>query len=144
MNYLVDTNIVSELRKGSRCHPNVSAWFASLAPDEIFLSVLVVGEIRTGIERIRRRDDQAAHALDRWLRELVRTHEQRILPIDLPVVEEWGRLNAPGRVSVVDGLLAATAKVHDLSLASRNVRDVVRTGVRVVNPFEPVTRSGVD
>lgn len=116
----------------------------ALAPDEIFLSVLVVGEIRTGIERIRRRDDEAARALDRWLRELLRTHEQRILPIDLAVAEEWGRLNAPVRVSAVDGLLAATAKVHGLSLATRNVRDVVRAGVRVVNPFEAATHPDRD
>ncbi len=142
MSYLVDTNVVSELRKGRRCHPNPSAWFASLAPDEIFLSVLVVGEIRTGIERIRRRDDRAARALDRWLRELLRTHEERILPIDLAVAEEWGRLNAPARVSVVDGLLAATAKVHDLSLATRNVRDVVPAAVRLVNPFEAAAHPG--
>lgn len=74
--------------------------------------------------------------MERWLRRLVRAHDDRILPVDLAVAQEWGRLNVPDPLPVVDGLLAATAKVHGLTLATRNVKDIVRTGVPVVNPFE--------
>lgn len=136
MKVLIDTNVVSELRKGARCDPNVATWFAALPADGVYLSALVIGEIRQGIERIRRRDAKAARSLDAWLRKLVATHDQRILPVDRRVAEEWGRINVPNPVPVVDGLMAATAKVHDLILATRNVKDISGTGARIVNPFE--------
>ena len=136
MSFLIDTNVISELRKGERADRRVAEWFAGLDEEDIFLSVLTVGEIRTGVERIRRRDARAAVSLERWLSELVDSHTERILAVDLPIVEAWGRLNVPDRLPVVDGLLAATAMVHGLVLATRNVRDLRRTGVRLVNPFE--------
>ncbi len=136
MKFLLDTNVLAELRKGARGSSRVTTWFESLDPDSILLSVLTVGEIRRGIDNIRRRDRRAAAALERWLRRLVRAHDDRILPVDLAIAEEWGRLNVPDPLPVVDGLLAATAKVHGLTLATRNVKDVVRTGVPVINPFE--------
>lgn len=136
MSYLIDTNVISELRKGDRAHKGVRRWFESLEPDEIFLSVLVTGELRRGIESIRRRDPRAASALDRWLKRVVASHEGRILPVDGPVAEAWGRLNVPDPLPVVDGLMAATAKVHGLTLATRNIRDVERTAVSTLNPFE--------
>ena len=136
MSYLIDTNVISELRKGDRAHQGVRRWFESLEPDEIFLSVLVTGELRRGIESIRRRDPRAASALDRWLKRVVASHEGRILPVDGPVAEAWGRLNVPDPLPVVDGLMAATAKVHGLTLATRNIRDVERTAVSTLNPFE--------
>lgn len=135
MIYLLDTNVVSELRKGSRGHPNVVAWFSDVADGDLCLSVLVVGEIRRGIEAIRRRDGTKASALEQWLARLVRDHGERILPVDRAVAEEWGRLSAARSVSVVDTLLAATARVHRLTLVTRNVRDVEWTGVSCVNPF---------
>lgn len=135
MSFLIDTNVLSELRKGSRCNASVSRWFAAVDDDEIYLSVLAVGEIRRGIEAIRRRDRASATALDRWLRRLVVQHEARILPVDRAVAEEWGRLNVPDPLPVVDGLMAATARVHQLTLATRNVKDVERTGIPTVNPF---------
>ena len=137
MSFLVDTNVVSELRKGARANPRVAAWFAGLAEEEVYLSVLTVGEIRNGIERIRRRDRRAAVALDRWLRTLVRDYEDRLLPVDRAVAEQWGRLNVPDPVPVVDGLLAATAAVHSLVLATRNVKDLERTQVALFDPFRP-------
>lgn len=137
MSFLVDTNVVSELRKGARANPRVAAWFAGLAEEEVYLSVLTVGEIRNGIERIRRRDRRAATALDRWLRTLVRDYEDRLLPVDRAVAEQWGRLNVPDPVPVVDGLLAATAAVHSLVLATRNVKDLERTQVALFDPFRP-------
>ena len=136
MSYLVDTNVISELRKRERADPAVQAWFASVADEEIFLSVLTVGEIRQGVERIRRRDLAAATALDGWLDRVVDTHRDRLVPVDRLVAEEWGRLNVPDPLPVVDGLLAATAKITGLTLATRNVGDVERTGVDLVNPFE--------
>jgi predicted nucleic acid-binding protein len=136
LSYLVDTNVISELRKGPRCDPQVARWFEAISDDDVFLSALVVGEIRRGIERIRRRDAKSARVLNAWLRKLVASHRDRILPVDETVAEEWGRLSVPDPVPVVDGLMAATARVHGLTLATRNVRDVARTGVPCVNPFE--------
>lgn len=135
MTYLIDTNVVSELRKRERCHPAVADWFAGVAADEVFLSVLTLGEIRRGIELIRRRDEPSARALTDWLDVLSSDHRERILGIDQAVAEEWGRLNVPDPIPAIDGLLAATARVHDLTLATRNVADVERTGVRLLNPF---------
>jgi toxin FitB len=136
LSYLVDTNVISELRKREKADPAVQAWFASVADEEIFLSVLAVGEIRQGIERIRRRDPSAATALDRWLDRVVGMHRDRLVPVDRLVAEEWGRMSVPDPLPVIDGLLAATAKVTGLTLATRNVGDVERTGVDLVNPFE--------
>lgn len=135
MTYLVDTNVLSELRKGRRCNPSVAAWFSGVADADLCLSVLVVGEIRRGIEAVRRRDGARAAALDQWLARLVRDHGERILPVDRQVAEEWGRLTAARTASVVDVLLAATARVHGLTLVTRNLRDVQWTGVSCVNPF---------
>lgn len=137
MSYLVDTNVLSELRKGRRCDPNVFRWFSAIPDEDVFLSVLVIGEIRRGIERIRRRDVGSAKALEAWLRRLLVGHRDRILSIDEAIAEEWGRLSAPDPIPVADGLMAATARVKGLTLATRNVRDVALTGVPVVNPFEP-------
>jgi predicted nucleic acid-binding protein len=136
LSYLVDTNVISELRKKERADPAVREWFASVADEEIFLSVLTVGEIRQGVERIRRRDPGAATALDRWLDRVVEMHRDRLVPVDRLVAEEWGRMNVPDPLPVIDGLLAATAKITGLTLATRNVVDVERTGVGLVNPFE--------
>jgi toxin FitB len=134
--YLLDTNVIAELRKGTRANPKARAWFATLDADAIFLSVLTIGEIRRGIESLRRRDLAAARALDSWILRLVTEHDERILPVDLPIVEEWGRLGIPDPLPVIDGLLAATAKVHGLTLATRNIKDVSRTRIRLVNPFD--------
>lgn len=136
MKFLLDTNVIAELRKGSRANANVRSWFAALDPEAIVLSVVTVGEIRRGIESVRRRDPAAARALDRWLRRVLADHADRILAVDLSVAEEWGRLNVPDPLPVIDWLLAATAKVYGLTLATRNVKDVARSGAEVVNPFE--------
>jgi predicted nucleic acid-binding protein len=134
--FLIDTNVISELRKGQRANPQVRRWFSRTKDDRMFLSVLVLGEIRRGIEIIRRRDAAAAAALERWLAGVLRVHADRILPVDAAVAEQWGRLDTAGRLPVVDGLLAATALVHDLTLVTRNVKDVARTGVEVIDPFD--------
>jgi predicted nucleic acid-binding protein len=135
LSYLVDTNVVSELRKGDRADAAVRSWFEAVADEEIFLSVLTIGEIRQGVERIRRRDPAAALALDSWVGRVVETHRDRLVPIDRLVAEEWGRINGPDPLPVVDGLLAATANVVGLTLATRNVGDFERIGVDFVDPF---------
>lgn len=137
MSYLIDTNVVSELRKADRASPNVTGWFSAIADDEIFLSVLTVGELRRGIESLHRRDASSAAALNRWLRGLLGGFGDRILPIDRSVAEEWGRMNALQSLPVIDGLLAATAKVQGLTLVTRNTKDMARTGVNCLNPFLP-------
>jgi predicted nucleic acid-binding protein len=135
MSYLIDTNIIVEVRKGNRCHPQVARWWASIADDELFLSVLVLGEIRKGIELARPRDPLKAVALEQWLDTVTLAFAGRILPIDQVVADEWGRLNAPHARPTIDSLLAATAKVYDLTLVTRNVADVQNTGARILNPF---------
>jgi hypothetical protein len=135
VSFLVDTNVISELRKGARADGNVRAWFGSVEDEELYLSVLVVGELRQGVERLRGRDPKTTLRLDRWLLALAADFADRILPIDARVAETWGRLNVPAPLPTIDGLLAATALVHDFTLVTRNVRDVQRTGVRCLNPF---------
>jgi toxin FitB len=135
LSYLLDTNVISELRKGERADANVRAWFSELADEEIYLSVLTMGEVRRGVENARRRDPKAATALESWLARLGEAHRDRILPVDRAIAEEWGRMNVPDPPPVVDGLLAATAKVIGLTLATRNVADVEGSGVKLLNPF---------
>jgi predicted nucleic acid-binding protein len=134
--YLLDTNIVAELRKGRRASLHVRRWFEPLDGDDLLISVLTVGEIRNGIERVRRRDPMSALALERWLGRLRSDFSDRILPIDDGIAEEWGRLGLPDPIPVVDGLIAATALRHRLTVATRNVKDMARTGVPFVNPFD--------
>ena len=134
MSWLVDTNVLSELRKGERAEPGIQTWLATTADEDLYTSVLVLGEIRRGIESIRRRDSVSAMALDQWLARLATGFGDRILPIDIRVADRWGALNVPDPVPTVDGLLAATALVHDLVLVTRNVRDVASTGVQVLDP----------
>jgi predicted nucleic acid-binding protein len=134
---LVDTNVISELRKGSRANPHVLAWFMGVAEEEIHLSVLAVGELRRGVERLRGRDARQAGALERWLRQVVRDHAERILPVDHRVAEQWGRLTAMRSGSVIDTLMAATAQVFNLVLVTRNVKHVAWTGVSCLSPFDP-------
>lgn len=136
MSYLLDTNVIAELRKGDRADRHVIAWFDDLPDEEIYLSVLTIGEVRRGIESIRRRDPDSALALDSWLARLDDDHRDRILPVDCAISEEWGRMNVPNPLPVIDGLLVATAKVKGLTFATRNVADVQSTGVEILDPFK--------
>ena len=135
MTYLLDTNVISELRKGERCDANVQAWYAGVGETDIFLSVLVLGEMRRGIERIRRRDTERTIVLERWLEEIALMFAGRILPVDDMIADLWGRTYYVRNVPVVDGLLAATAMAHNMTLVTRNVADVEGLGARVLDPF---------
>ncbi len=138
MSFLLDTNVVSEVRKRT-ANPNVQAWLASVAGLELHLTVLVIGEIRQGIERMRRRDPAQAAAYEAWLSTLLRDYADRIVPVTAEVAQEWGRLNVPDPLPVIDGLLAATAKVRGWTLVTRNTADLARSGVLLLNPFEPAS-----
>lgn len=135
MSFLIDTNIISEVRKGARCDAKVAAWYASINDVDLYLSVLVLGEIRKGIELARPRDPAKADALEAWLVAVQAAFGERILPIDRAVSDQWGRMSALRPLSTVDGLLAATAKVHRMVLVTRNEADVVGLGAEVLNPF---------
>ena len=135
MSYLIDTNIISEIRKGDRCDRRVSAWYASIADQDLFLSALVLGEIRKGIELARPRDPCKASSLERWLEQVEAAFGGRVLGIDNAVADRWGRMNAIRPIPVIDGLLAATAAVNDLTLVTRNDRDLAGLGAQVLNPF---------
>jgi toxin FitB len=135
VNYLLDTNVVSEIRKGDRCHASVARWYESVAGDTLFLSVLVVGELRNGVERIRAKDGAAAKALERWLEGLHDRFRERVLPINLAIADEWGRMTAIRPLPTADGLIAATAKVHGMTFVTRDTGDVKGLEVVVLNPF---------
>ena len=135
MNYLVDTNVLSEIRKRGRANPEVVDWFRKRNSEELFLSVLTLGELRRGIERIRRRDPASARALERWLNRTVDSFADRIIGVDRAISERWGQLGATDPVPAIDALIAATALERNLVVVTRNVKHIAGTGARCVNPF---------
>lgn len=135
MSFLIDTNIISEIRKGARCNPGVARWWAEVAEGDLWLSTLILGEIRKGVELARRRDPDKAAVLEAWLGEVVTGFGDRLLPVDAAAADEWGRISAIRPVPVIDALLAATAKANGLTLVTRNEADVAGLGVQVLNPF---------
>lgn len=136
MTFLLDTGIVSEARR-PRGSPHVKRWLASVPGRELFLSVLVLSEVRQGVERLGRRDPAQAAGFDAWLSRLETEYADRLLPVTVAVAQEWGRMNVADPLPVVDSLLAATAKVHGMTLVTRNTADVAVTGVSMLNPFDP-------
>ena len=135
MTYLLDTNVLSETRK-RQPEAGVANWIAATPPDRLHVSVLTLGEIEQGIARVRGRGDQSqASALERWLRDVQAGFEDRILPVTLPVAAAWGRQQYTRPLPVIDALLAATARVRDLTVVTRNVKDFELAGVQVLNPF---------
>ena len=135
MTFLVDTNVISEIRKGRRCDPQVARWYASVEDEDLYPSALAIGEIRKGIERARDREPAKALALERWLGDLLAAFDGYILAVDQEVAEEWGRMCVGRSRPVIDTLQAATAKVHGLTIVTRNVDDVEGTGAQILNPF---------
>lgn len=137
MSFLIDTDIISEIRKGDRCDAAVAAWWTDVKEGDLWLSALVLGEIRKGVELARRRDPRKAAVLEARLSDVVSGFGDRILLVDASVAGEWGRMNAIRPVPVIDALLAATARVNGLTLVTRNEADVAGLGVEVLNPFHP-------
>ncbi len=131
--YLVDTNIISEARRGT---PPALIWLRSVDPATVHLSVITLGEIMRGIALKQRSDPRTASHLTEWLRKLRHDHAGRILPITDHVAVEWGRIAALRPRGDADGLIAATAMVHELILVTRNVADIEDTGAAIINPWE--------
>jgi toxin FitB len=134
LTYLLDTSVVSELRK-PRPTPSVRSWVDSAAGDSTYLSVLVMGEVRQGVERLRPRDPEQAAGLDRWLSSLEEAFSDRVLAIDRAVAHAWGRLSATVPLPAIDGLLAATALVHGLVVVTRDTAPFERVGVPWLDPW---------
>jgi predicted nucleic acid-binding protein len=134
--YLLDTNVVSELRKGDRADPHVKAWAGKVDIGHMYLSVVTILELRMGILSVRRKDEKHAELLDIWLEKQVMTNfVERILPIDIPVALCCAGLHVPNHRSDRDALIAATALVHKLIMVTRNIRDFQETGVQLLNPW---------
>ena len=133
--YLLDTNVLSEVRR-LRGDAGVKRWISSVPTEDLYLSVLTLGEVRRGIGLLSRRDPVQADVYEAWLVTVLRDYADRVLPVDAEAAEEWGRMNVPDPTSIVDGLMAATAKVRNMTFVTRNTADVARTGVRLLNPFD--------
>src|SRR5688500_5474516 len=127
MPYLLDTCVISELRK-PRCDAAVQSWISRIEPDEVYLSVLTVGEVRRGIELHRTKDPKGSGSLERWLAGLEAYYGERILPITSAISDRWGRLSLHQPLPVTDGLIAATALEHKLVVVTRNIGDFQRSG----------------
>jgi toxin FitB len=136
--YLVDTDVISEARKGEKANVGVNIFFQSAIRDDaaLFLSVVTMGELRQGVERIRHRGDLAqAKRLEGWLGRVTATYADSIIPFDEETAHIWGRLRAPHPGNPLDKQIAATALMHDLIVVTRNTDRFEPTGVRLVNPF---------
>ena len=136
--YLVDTDVISEARKGTKAHPGVQGFFDQATRNQtpLYLSAVTVGELRQGVERIRHRGDAPqALQLSRWLDRLIRDYENSILAFDCDTAQVWGRLRVPNPGNPLDKQIAATALIHDLIVVTRNTAHYALTGVGVVNPF---------
>ena len=135
--YILDTNVISELRKARKTHPNVKRWAERLPSASLYISVISVLELEIGILLIDRRDKEQGAILRAWMdRYVLPTFSDRILSIDAAVAQRCAMLHVPNPRSDRDALIAATALVHGLTVATRNVADFERTGVGVLNPWE--------
>jgi predicted nucleic acid-binding protein len=131
--YLLDTNVVSELRRPNP-HRAVVAWLASVAPEDLFLSAVTIGELQTGVERARQHDAAKCYVIEAWIDSLADSFG--ILPMDGRTFRRWAKLmhGQPPEL-IADAMIAATALTHGLTLVTRNVRDFERLGLSVIDPF---------
>jgi hypothetical protein len=139
--YLVDTDVISELRKRGKANPGVIAFFEALASTDapLYVAALTIGELRRGIELVRHRGDvRQAQSLEHWLGRLLDDFGDSVLAFDADMAQVWGRLRVPHPENPLDKQIAATALIHDLVLVTRNVKHFSATGVKLLNPFTPV------
>jgi hypothetical protein len=137
--YLIDTNVISEARKRDKANPGVARFFdkARTDEDDVYVSVVTVGEIRRGIELIRHRGDvRQASRLETWLGLILKEYEEHILDFTHDEAQVWGRLRVPDSENAIDKQIAATALTHDLTLVTRNTNHFRGLGIRVLNPFD--------
>jgi toxin FitB len=138
--YLIDTNVISEVRKGARANRGVRGFFSRLRRERVpvFLSVVTVGELRRGVNLVRYRgDEDQARRLESWLAGVLDGYGDHILAIDADIAQVWGRLRVPHPANALDKLIAATALVYDLTVVTRNSRHFTDSGVRILDPFDP-------
>jgi len=136
--YLVDTNVISEIRKKLKANQGIRAFFKKAIENDtpLFVSVVTVGELRRGVELVRYRGDvHQADQLEEWLDALLGEYQDNILDINPDIAQLWGKLRVPHPENAIDKQIAATALIYDLTVVTRNHRDFVKTGVRVLNPF---------
>lgn len=136
VNYLVDTNVVSEARKSKRADKMVLAWWESVQTSRMYLHVLTIGEIHRGIVLLRDTDPNQARFLGIWLKGLSRYFRKRLVTVDVQAAMIWAEIQSKRTIPHVDALIAASAIRHDLTLVTRNVKDIEDTGVKFLNPFE--------
>jgi toxin FitB len=137
--YLVDTDVVSESRKGSRANAGVRRFFvtAKESQNDVYISVITIGELRRGVELLRhRRDDKQALQLDKWLGVILDEYDEQILDFSREEAQVWGRLRVPRHENALDKQIAAIALTHDLTLVTRNTDHFEKLGLSLLNPFE--------
>jgi predicted nucleic acid-binding protein len=134
--YLIDTNVISEARKGRNANPGVLAFWQAVASTDVYIAVQTIGEIRRGLENIRQRgDEEQTQRLAAWLDTVVTDYREHILDFDLDCAQVWGRLMSPHPQHAIDKQIAAIALIYDLTVVTRNTADFSGLGVRVNNPF---------
>jgi len=136
--YLLDTNVLSELRRPDRAHLAVLTWANSVPTASVYVSAITILEIEIGAQRISRRDPRQGKVLRKWIdSRILPSFQDRILPVDIAIATLCASLHVPDRMPEYDSLIAATALVHGFQVVTRNTSDFARTGVKIVNPFAP-------
>lgn len=136
--YLIDTNVISEIRKGEKSNAGVRQFFNAAVTQNtlLYVSAITIGELRRGVDLITHRGDSVqAKLLENWLNAILQQYQDHILGIDSDVALLWGKLRVPDAQHALDKLIAATALIYDLTVVTRNVKDFEHTGVRLLNPF---------
>ncbi len=137
--YLIDTNVLSEIRKKQKANKGVRQFFELITKEEenVYVSVVTIGELRRGIELIKHRGDtRQANQLEKWLGVILNDYQDNILSLDEDIAQLWGTLRAPHPETALDKQIAATALIHGLTVVTRNSKDFTKTGVKALNPFE--------